>query len=105
MLEDKETENITSVNRKADSEQVRVYICAVSLKHVVLLILSLGIFLYEKDLEGNMKDFFSLWSELNCIDQSTDSGKIMNFCLVTENYRYLGNLKTWRPMEEYSACI
>lgn len=56
-------------------------------------------------MEGTEKDFFSSWSELNRICQGADSGKIMNFFLVTEIYHYLSNSKTCKPMEEYNACV
>lgn len=56
-------------------------------------------------MEGSKKDFFSSRSELDHICQGADSGKIVNFCVVTENYHYLGSLKTWKPMEEYNACV
>ena len=62
-------------------------------------------FACEKRVEGEKKGICSSWSQLNYSYQGEDSGKIMNFCLVTENCRYLGNWKKWKPMEESNTCV
>lgn len=56
-------------------------------------------------MEGNKKGFLNSCSELNHIYQDPDSDIIINFCLFTENYHYLGNLKIWKPVEDYNACV
>lgn len=70
---------------------VCICICkCVILKHVELLILCLGIS-SEKETGGN-KTISSAWGWNGIV--GADSEMISNLCLVTGNYRYLGNLKT-----------